>query len=305
MSGWTTKHRNLVALVGLVLVAFVAAYSFIIRPKQQEVTRLEQSMQTLQAELLKSGWPLDAGRLNSLKDLKYKERDQLRKFADKQLERATTVFLKKIEDPRYGGPEDFRSNVSRLDYTEEFNLLEQTFRAPKHPIILAPEVLHLSEKTDSPNTYQLLIQLWTLQAVTDLALAAKLTPAPSNVLVEVEIGSKRLNVPAARLSVLPVRAYTLRPEDREPFLLEFPVRLGLRGKLENLCLFLAAVQTDKNFFPVAHLEVRKTFPGEDQTVDDEIEIDVECSSFLRFKDNGTVPVNLGTEKNIPVLPPGA
>ena len=138
--------------------------------------------------------------------------------------------------------------------------------------------------------------------MTDLALAAKLTPAHSDVMVEVEVESHREILPAARLSVLPVRTYALRPEDKEPFLLEFPVRLGLRGKLENLYSFLTALQADdKHFFPVSHLEVRKTFPGEGDTVKDDIEIDIECSSFLRFKD--VTPPSLSRGKNIQLLPP--
>jgi len=321
MIGWSNNHRNLTALVGLVLIAFVASVMFGLRPKQREVRNLEQSVQQLESDLRKTGWPLDPDRLNSLKDVKGKERDRLRQQSADLLEKATVVFVEKIKR-QYGSTDEFRTNVSRLDFTEELNQLHMYCRG-RGRIFLAEEVLNLSEKTDGANTYQMVLQVWTLRAVLDLALASKLTPRESGIWVEsdVERAGRREKEPVACLSVLPVRAYSLRPDDKEPYLLEIPVRLGLRGKLENLCAFLALVQTgeildwdtargDKAdqthklrcFFPVSHMEVRKTMPGEDQRVTDEIDIDVECSSFFRYRD---VTPSVIRDRGIRLLPPGA
>lgn len=321
MIGWSTKHRNLTALVGLVLIAFVASVMFGLRPKQRDVRALEENVQRLESDLRRTGWPLDPDRLDRLKDVKAKERDKLRLQSDELLEQATSVFVEKIRR-QYGSTEEFRTNVSRLDFTEELNQLQLYCRS-RGRIVLAEEVLNLSEKTDSVNTYQMVLQVWTLRAVLDLALASKLFPRESGIWVEtdVERAGRREKEAVACLSVLPVRGYSLRPEDKEPYLLEIPVRLGFRGKLEDLCTFLARLQNaeildwdtargDKSdqthqlrcFFPVSHVEVRKTMPGEEQRVTDEIDVDVECSAFFRFKDVTPAVIR---DKKTQGPPPGA
>ena len=50
----------------------------------------------------------------------------------------------------------------------QFNRLQQKLAARN--IRLAPRVLHLAEDSSSPYTYQLMLQAWTLDLLTDLIL---------------------------------------------------------------------------------------------------------------------------------------
>jgi len=312
MITWPSQHRNLAAIVGVVLVAFVVAYVLLIRPKQQEVARTRTEMETLQTKLVQKGWPLDSSRLDKLKEEKSKELVRFVKLSDEVLQDATRMFDPKITS-LFENADNFRNNVSRLDYKEEFIQAEQHFR--DQGVIFGEEVLKLSENSDSPYTYQLVLQLWTLRGLTDLALKYGLKPAVDpRVRTEGEAGAG--SAPIAKLTVLPMRAYVSQPNEKEPYLLEFPVRMVLVGRLENLCNFLRALHgpyslvvppgakpadlPEHNFFPVSRLEVHKAMPSWGQPPADQIEADIQCSSFYRLR--ASVPK--AVENKVMILPAG-
>jgi hypothetical protein len=291
---WPKTHRVLALLTGLLLLAALALYAAVIRPKQREVARAQAHFDELHASLRQSGWPLDSSRLSSLSEAKAKELQRLVRQSDDILQLATCMF-----DPRinaiFGDADTFRNSVSRLDYKEDFIQAEQHFA--KLGVTFAESILRLSENSDSPYTYQLMLQLWTLTAVTDLALKNGLLPVKDrSIRIPAEEESARSYANASRLSVLPMRAYVTHPEEKQPYLLEFPVRLVLRGQVANLTAFLrdlhgayalavpegqAEAAPKGNFFPVTRLEIRKVTPYTPNQ--DTIEADIECSAFYRLR----------------------
>ena len=312
MITWPSQHRNLAAIVGVILAAFVAGYVLLIRPKQQEVAQTRTEMETLQTKLVQKGWPLDSSRLEKLREEKSKELARFVKLSDDVLQDATRMFDPKITS-LFENADNFRNNVSRLDYKEEFIQAEQHFR--DQGVIFGEDVLKLSENSDSPYTYQLVLQLWTLRSLTDLALKYGLRPAVDP-RVRTEGDVSAASAPIAKLTVLPMKAYVSYPGEKEPYLLEFPIRMVLVGHLENLCNFLRALHgpaslaaspdakpaelPEHNFFPVSRLEVHKAMPSWGQPSPDQIEADIQCSSFYRLRASVPKPV----ENKVLTLPAG-
>lgn len=290
---WPKEHRILAVLTSVALVAFAAVYVILIRPRQREVAQAQAQFDELHQRLRQSGWPLDSSRLASLSEAAAKQQQQIVRRSDDLLAQVTSMF-----DPRinaiFGDADTFRNSVSRLDYKEDFIQTEQHFAG--RDVVFAEDVLRLSENSDSPYTYQLMLQLWTLTAVTDLALRHDLHPVKDRgVRVEPDPAGGGSYVNASRLTVLPMRAYVATVDDKQPYLLEFPVRLVLRGKLEDLCRFLTDLHGNyslavpegqtaaptANFFPVSRLEIRKVVPY--AAGQDTVEADVECSAFYRLR----------------------
>ena len=298
MRDWPAKHRNLGVLFILLGIGCFAVFLFVLRPKAQAVENARSEFTEIQGRLRKSGWPLDAERLEKLLDGVQRRLEGpkdtpgpgdvtaaigIKNKADIVLRDATSMFKPKIEK-FFGSTADFMKEASRLDYREEYNQLER--RLAGEGIVLAEEVLNLGEGSSSPSTYQLLLQLYTLEAVLDLALESDLRPAKDpNVTVATETNQR--GVQAAKLTVLPMRPYFLRPEDKEPYVLEFPVRMTLRGKLEGVCRFLSRLHANGAFFPVTHFEMKTENPAlarpdsEGNVTIDRVEIEVECSAFFR------------------------
>ncbi len=314
MREWPKQHKNVATLILLMVFLSIAAYWFLIRPKSREVAAAKANLQQLENDLAKTDWPLDSSRLTKLLD-DYRKRlegaragqgDDLRSAtgiknkAEFLLQNATAMFDPKIRR-FFSTPQDFMTEVSRLDYQEEFNQLTQ--RLNERKIAVAEEVLGLDENTSSPYTYQLLLQVWTVDVVTQLVFDHDLQfVKDASVKVATETGDKQ----AAKITVLPVRGYILNKEDSDPYLLEFPVRISIRGKLENVLSFMQSLHADGRFLPISRFEAFTENPNS-QRVDatghvvvEEVEITLECSSF--FRPNEKTPVRK-VKKNI-VLPAG-
>ena len=297
MKPWPQMHKNLATLVLFAVLAFTVGYIIFIRPKQKDVARLQAEADELQKTLQAKGWPLDGTRLESLFDERSRE---LKRLVDRSNEipgQSTAMFDIKIKKD-FESREGFRNNVTRLDFQEQFIQIEQAFK--EKGVVFYPAVLNLSENTDSPYTYQLMLQLWTLQAILDLALTNDLRPLLVNP-PKVEGASRDGNIRVSQVTVLPLKAYFTSAEEKEPYLLEFPIQLVVQGKLSGLVGFLRALHADDNFYPVTNLELRKAVPGRNRALADQIEADIQCSSFYRLRD--TAP--RVSPAKIKLLPPGA
>ena len=276
----------------------MGAYLFVVRPKANEVKKTEEKLDELREELAETGWPLDAQRLETLlqnlqKNLNGpagRRQDTARnaigiKNKSQLIVRdATGIFNARIGRD-FGTTEDFVNDVSRLDFETEFTELERRLEADG--VILDGAVLNLDENTSSLYNYRLVLQVWTLDALIGIALENHLVPVKNrNVKVRLD---ENQEVFASQVTVLPVRAYAVNREDTEPYVLEFPVRMTVRGQLTDLCNFLRDLHEDGNFLPVSRMEVSTgdyvTARGlrEGSLIVHRLEITLECSAFFRLQ----------------------
>ncbi len=291
------QHRKLASFAFLAIVGWALSFLFVTKPKREEVDELRSSLGETQRRLSRSGWPLDSERLEKLLtemkgELEGKRRAENAREADGTKERgllllrdATSVFDERIMS-QFGSAEMFRKGVSRLDYQEEFNRLQQVLESKG--VVIAEDVLHMGEETSSPYTYQLVLQVWTLEILTRLALDSGMRFATDRrVMVDTRSGKR----PAAKLSVFPVRGHFLYEEDPLPYLIEFPVRMTLRGRPAQLVAFLQSLHADGRFLPVARLELFTESPdtesdsGKRRVRVDRVTVELECCAFFRLIDD--------------------
>lgn len=313
MREWPRQHRNLAGVVVFLLLAYGGVYLFVVRPKDQEVADARGALQETREKLQKTGWPLEAERLGRLLEDMEKNLEGprgktpgdarsatgIKRKAELILKDATTMFAPRI-GKLFPSSHDFVNEVSLLDYQEEFAHMERRFR--NDDVVLAKDMLGLWEDTSSPYTYQLLLQIWTLDELVGLALKNELKPVKTPLVrVNAETGARQ----ASQLTVLPVRAYFLDPEDKDPYVLEFPVRLTLAGRLSDFCNFLSALHRDGRFLPVSRMELKTDSPAGRPRLDrdgnarvDHVEVDLECSSFFRLQENTPVQ-RVHTERMLP------
>ena len=292
------QHRRLSGAMIAVVACSLLAYLFLARPRSKDVADIRHALEDKQRRLARAGWPLDAERLEAL-DANMKrqlegnsrrrpgtarEATGTRSRAELVFREATSNFDSKVEE-LFGSTELFVKGVSRLDYEEEFSRLKQGLEAKG--IFLAEEILNLGESTSSPYTYQLVLQVWTLDMLVNLALEnqLQLVSAPG-VSVASRAGEKR----AAQVVVLPMRAYYLDRDDDEPYVLEFPVRMSLECRLHNLVEFLQCLHAEGRFLPVRHMELFTGYPGDQRCLEnghvrvEQLRVELECSTFFRLRD---------------------
>ena len=314
MTRWPRQHLILFGLTAAGLAVLAGIHLVLVRPLAGKVHADRNYIATTRNTLSKGGWPLDPERLDSLLEMKRLElegtgkgdtaRDVtgMRNKSKLLLREATSTFKDRIQ--RYfENASDFVRDISRLDFQDEYNNLDQKLSGRN--IFLAEDVLRLGEKTTSPHTYQLVLQVWTVDRLTELALNAGLQfQQVENAVVQDERGAGRR---PARIQVQPVRAYASPTGDL--YLFEFPVRLGLTGSPDQVFQFLASLHGENTFLPVTRMEIT-ALPG---FRDDQREtamgiaalaIDVECSSFFQPTDD-VVDQPVRPKPTIRLLPSGA
>lgn len=294
MRAWPTAHKNVGAVFLLALIGCIVCYFFLIRPKAEEVQDMRGRIEDLQKKLRDSGWTLNAQNLQlildentkKLKGTKQGEKGYLglEDRARELVEKATSPFLQHIED-NYTTVDTFMSQAGWLDYQSDFNNLEQWLRG--NDVIISEKTFGISQDTADIETYQLLLHIWTVRELVQIALEHDLVLAKdrSN---PVPTPEGRAVLPAM-LRVLPVRSYILSTEDSAPYLLEFPVRMSLRGTLSDFQAFVMNLQKEGRFFPITRMElftenpsVRGQKPNADGLIRvQNIEVTVVCSSFFR------------------------
>ena len=291
-------HRILaVAAVG-VLLLYLLLYLFFTRPLAQQVTVKRDDVQAKQNDFRKRGFPADAAYLEALLAEKAKDYDWLKNRWQELNTLSGAMFLARV-NAKYGSLPQFLSQISRLDYQEEFSRIERDLR--RYNIVVAEEVLGIGENTVAPDISLLMLQLWTLEKGVKAALQEHLIPVevtytPKKAPEKTDTAANGAPPPetaasqakAANLILLPVRQYVLNPTDARPFLQEYPLRLRLRGKLQDLVSFLAKIAylppnsatPEKPFLPVSHLELRSLPPDANGDNRDLIEAELECSTFF-------------------------
>jgi hypothetical protein len=281
---WHPPHRNLLAIAIILVVCAFAYYYFVLRPNVSELARLRETVSVKRAELRRRSLTEDAKRLGLLLEQCQQRNQSLQQRSDQVLRRSTKMFAQKINH-MYGSVQEFCDTASRLDFQEEFIEIERGFR--DQGILMAPEVSGIGENTFSTQTYQLLLQLWTLEKVVNLATENHLATTRSNRFTALDDNGRPM--PAAKIKVMPMLSYVLEEKGQIPYVLELPVQVRLEGSMANLRAFLIALQEGDNFLPVSRVELSKCLPRGGDSQADQVTIDLECSSFFLLRDKSNLP----------------
>lgn len=294
MRPWPQAHKNLGALFLVAVIAAMFVYFFLIRPKAEQVRDMNGQIESLNKDLKDSGWTLNAENLQLILDentkkLKgTKQGDKgylgLEDKAQQLVQRATSPFMQHIED-NYTTVDTFMDQAGWLDYQSDFNNLEQWLRG--NGVIISEKTFGISQDTADAETYQLLLHIWTVRELVQVAIEHDLVLAKDRT-NPVPTPEGRAVLPS-KVRVLPMQSYILTDEDSTPYLLEFPVRMSLRGTLSDFMGFVADLQSEGRFFPISRMELTTENPairGQKANADglirvQNIEVTVVCSSFFR------------------------
>lgn len=265
---------SLSVIVALILV-YLTAQIFILRPSRVNARMKRKKIDKDTRELVSKGWPLNEGKLKQLLSRTNQRRDAAEKRRAALFQRAGQPFQTAIFE-RFGSPQNFQQQISRLDYQEEFKRVENYLTDSR--IVILPEVFKLSEDTVGLENYKLVLQLWTIETVVKSAREKGLKVA------NVPLGQQEWvdGQPPARVSdlgAMPIVPYVPATHVDIPYLLRIPVRARFSGTARQLHEFLTTAAVGDIFFTVDHIQVRKPIPSKVRYSNQRIEAVVECSTF--------------------------
>lgn len=292
-----SQHKKLLIGTGVLAAVLGVTYAVLLHPLQSQVDDVRAQRDDLKTRLAERDWPLDPERLESLHREMDKDLERFEVLCKQVLEQSGNAFRRQMGRFTEGTTDDFRNVVSRLDYREEYSAVAQRRQGR---VAFDEDVLGLGENSDSIYVYQLLLHLWTVEALTGLALDCGLKPVPHPEITRFDASGRRQRV--SQISIEPMQAYKFTEEDGKPYLLEFPVRMVVSGDLESLGRFLARLQTGEQFFPLGHVELRKQLPPMRLPAQDRVQATLVCSSFFLLEEKAEEGPR-STERKL--LPPGA
>jgi len=296
MNRMRSKYQVLAAVMLLVAVLCLLIWLVGVRPHRVRAREELGSLVDKRKSLRKRGWPLDREVLERLLGERTRLLDGagagapgLKLRSEQVQQHATAMFRNRIQK-EFQNPESSIRNASNIDFREAFNVLQR--RLAGEGIWVAPEVLNLSEESSVPYTYQLLLQVWTLERLADLVLANHLSVlAEPTVKVRTGGGEQA----AARIALQPIVAYYLESESPLPYLLGIPVRVRLSGELADVRRFLMALTAGDTFLPPVQAEVYAEDPrglrgrADEPDSGGKVILDVTCSAFFAFPGGDTPP----------------
>lgn len=295
------QHKNLAIVAAVLIVVLAVLYGVLVYPRQDQVADIRRRQEALTDKLQENKWPLDPDRLESRRDMMTKEERRFGSRCDQVMKQSAATFEENIGRYTEGGPDDFRNVVSRLDYREEYSSIQQELKEAN--VYFDEEVLGLGETSDSVYVYQQLLHLWTVKELTDLALQCDLDPAPHPEAKRYD--EKGRAEPVAQISVLPMVAYSLREDKNNPYLLELPVRMTLRGTVFGMGKFFNNLHSQGRLLALSRIEVRKIVPPKKSPRTDRIEMTVECSAFFQLDSDNDKNMDAAGERERKILPAGA
>lgn len=302
-------HRTLVTVAILFVLGAAAVNYFLVYPVKRAAQQEEEDNDSTASELKSQygNYRLEPSDLEQKKSkLRIDKREVFRQLM-KVAELAATSFDARLRG--FNGVEGFRNSITQLDYQEKLSNLAHELG--QMDITLDEEVLGMSLEMASTKTYRLVAHLWVVE---DLALATKRhdlsLKSETMVTRRIEDIDQEITYNPARISALPVVAYRTSSSD-EAFLEEYPVKLTVRGDIEDFCNFLLDLTAAGKFIPMKKCLVRKHGLADigAKTFDfDQIEATITCSAFLILKEAGELE-QMGEEEtelnNIPGWQPGA
>lgn len=266
-------HQNLLLCLLLATALQAVLYMLVLRPRLQEATHQERELEQLQQRFSGSRWPRSATLLRTmLSDMQKRlegsdGKEGITAQTRTILKQAGTMFERRIHE-QYGTREDFIRSVSRLDYQEEYIRLQN--RLQEAGVTLHPAVFNLAENSAAAYNYQLMLQLWTTDALCRLVHDSGLT-----VTTTLEHGNN-----ASQLAVLPIDAYFQDDKAPLPFILEIPLAVTVQGTLAQFSHFLEGLQSPELFLAVRNFELFVQVP-DGKSPDPKLKVALECSSYFR------------------------
>ena len=307
---WPQEHRNLLAAAGLFVVFVGIAYVVFFRARIQELSDSRRALAKTQKKLQETSWPNDAGRLKRLldgykRDLEgTKTKQGLKQLAETTLEHCTSLFSEKIKDA-YGNDDNFKEKASQVEFKDEIDKLDSYLQGKG--IFLAKTIFGLDETSLDSSKYQMLLKVWTTEKIVNLALEHKLTVGVS--FKKEDKAGPRNDKRGALITALPINSYILNSGDKQPYLLEIPIKITVAGNMSRFLDFAEALQSEETFLPMTRLEIQSFPPGDSKgnaegfLVHDRIQATIVCSAFYRPQ-GGKLPQSSKALKK-PPLPPGA
>jgi Tfp pilus assembly protein PilO len=311
---WPEQHRIFFVLFSFALILCGVVYFFTIRPLYIQNLEDEKNISKTKSEIKGKGWPIDSVRLNKLLDhkkniLEKKQDGQtaykatgLKNKSNLLLMECTDVFKRKIKK-LFVNPADFSKEITRLDYQDEYNKVKDELASRN--IYFSEESLGLGGDSDENLIYPLVLQIWMVEDIVKIALDNSLQVLQEeNTNVKNEKGILK-NVVSVKL--LPIKPYSLYTTDKKIYIIEFPMRMSIRGTLTEFIGFLRDMHSDGKYFPISRLQIRaipeyKNINSKFYLTNEVLDIEIECSAFFRKSEDTPVKKK---KKKINIIPVGA
>jgi hypothetical protein len=287
MDNWLKRYKILGAVVFGGLACLLLFYMLVIRPSIQEAVDMRSDLTSKEKRLSKSKWPMQKESLEKIlaeEQKRLEGKGGLKAMSDDAMKLACSTMHGRMTARGYNKMSDFMGGVLNSQFQQEFSDMQARFE--QNGLYVCPEILNLSLTTKSKYSYQLLLQCWCVDMLVDLAGKSGLHFRKHNEISATALDGSRK--PAALISVLPMTAYSLDDKkEAAPFLLEFPVRLGVEGTLENIMAFLKSINVAGQFFGVRGFEILSPAPskipsGKDAKTKDILQMNIECAAYLRI-----------------------
>lgn len=263
MKSWIRQHRIL-AYVNLGLLAIVILFwMFIVGPRQAAVRGLESTVETTQKRLIDDGMPTDLTALNDAKIKIDNELARIRKNRDTLMQDCTVLLVNRVLEEAKNDPTSNFTDIAGFvagtgalhsRYRKEFKELQQKFLSWQIPLpgkkVLGIDEDSLIDTDKHCPAWQLILKLWAIEAAVEMARDSGLyiravTPpiAPNDNTLSISAGG--------------IRAYTLGASSEvNPWLIEVPVRLEVKGTPKQIRDFLAKTRRKQTFMPLSGFEMR-------------------------------------------------
>ncbi|MFO7820597.1 MAG: hypothetical protein R6V56_00845 [Lentisphaeria bacterium] len=298
-------HVMMLGLCGAMLAVFIATHLFLVRPVAQDVKALEQEVNSKRNNIRKRGWPVNVSKLQAIQNRKDRELTDIRKRKNRVIAKSTALFKDKIMR-LYDTWQHFEEQVSRLDYQQEFLRIER--KLSSRGIKLHKNVLQLSEDSEGRSNYELILQLWVLEAAADKIQAYDLQPVMVPAFKpdpdQPEADQPTSPPKASAITVLPAMPYYLNKTSRTPYLLEFGIRFKVKGKAADLYAFLRNVSASPDFLATPRMELRKPVPTGRENSEDTMATDIVCTAYYLLDKDARPAAEEKASKPKP-LPAGA
>ncbi|MBP5301266.1 MAG: hypothetical protein J6Y80_07645 [Victivallales bacterium] len=269
-------NRLLIYAVMAMLAATLLVLYLYVMPKWHQFQSYQKSLREKEQRLATTPWPQDGELLRHQFEIIREKLDGseedgqvgLAQLSEDILQQAAITFQEPILS-QFSSPAHFIATVSRIDYKDVYDRFAQELAEEEKS--LDPSYFGLQEDGQEP-VWQMILKLWTAQLLCKLARQNHLALQEQDGIADV--------------TALPPIAYAVTEEDAQPpYLLEFPVRLRLKGTLQDFLKFTQELSTPIRFLPLKQLEISTLppdppLPGQVNRVDQATFVIV-CSSFLQ------------------------
>ena len=264
MQNWPSSHRTLLSVSIILLLIFLGLGYFILYPMWREYDEERSEYEDNEHKMATSQWPRDAERMQGLLNSYNKilgtgkpENGGLRAFERVVNQRATSMFDEKIKTD-YGSAAKFIERANNTEYKrcyDETSVAINNILKTSHPRIkvsLEPEVFRMDVE-QAGDIYVNMLRLWTTQRLVELVDS-------NNLEIGIDADYERSGgIRAAKIIAMPVTKYSVS-EKEAPYLLEIPVKIEVRGRLDDFSAFIADLQNGNDYLPIIQMEIETESP---------------------------------------------